>query len=322
MVTKGKPSARSQSYKANLKLQEKIISTPTSGNDVLPSPISKPVIKDEGARRTFNTVLILQESLLRSVNPHTHEYDSLKLLGQYNSECALLYQDAYDRNIILTKQLDDTNAKLLAQFEVQNADIISLQDELKKTKIKLDFYQQQAEKAHLVPAKLRKRFVPPAADIALSHEQLYQLVLLARDDIHIRDQALEQLQFQKKQLECSFQQILNSSSELLALHVTLLEQHLQLQARLKVSASAVSHYRTKLLEYRATAVQLAPHQAQHQEIQAKYDQIAAQVSKEDTLLKELYDHFDGNYPTYRLDDVGAELRELRPYLWQEPPDDT
>jgi hypothetical protein len=56
----------SQRYKANLKLQYNIISTPTtSGNGVLPSPISKPVIQDEGAQRTFNTVLILQNSLLR-----------------------------------------------------------------------------------------------------------------------------------------------------------------------------------------------------------------------------------------------------------------
>jgi hypothetical protein len=121
MVTKGKPTARSQSYKA-LKLQEKIISTPTPGNDVLPSPISKLVIQDEGARRTFNTVLIL-----------------------------------------------------------------------------------------------------------------------------------------------------------------------------------------------------AQRQAQLQKIQAKYDQIAAQVSEEDTLLIELYDHFDGDYPTHRLDIVAAELRELRPYLGSRDP---
>ena len=321
MVTKGTPTLRSQRYKANLKLQEKIISTPkTSGNDALPSPISKPVIQDEGAQRTFNTVLILQKSLLRSVSPHTHEYDALQLLGQYNSECALLYQDAYDCNIILTKQLDDVNAKLLAQFEVQNAEIIKLQDELEKTKHKLEFYRQHAEKAQLVPTAFRKRFVPPTDDFALSPEQLYQLVLFARDDIGARDHALEKLQLQKKQLEYSFEQILTSSSELLSLHVTLLEQHLQLQARLKVSVSAVMHYRNQLLLYRPTAVLLAPCQAQLQETQAKYEKLAEQVSKEDPLLKELYDYFKGDYPTKllrRLDLDPADLRELRPYLWED-----
>jgi hypothetical protein len=45
--------------------------------------------------------------------------------------------------------------------------------------------------------------------------------------------------------------VLTSSSELLALHVTLLEQHLRLQARLKASVSGVTHYRNKFLEYRA-----------------------------------------------------------------------
>ncbi len=99
--------------------------------------------------------------------------------------------------------------------------------------------------------------------------------------------------------------------------MTLLEQHLQLQARLKVSTSAVSHYRNKLLEYRATADQLAPCQAQLQETQAKYDKLAAQVSEEDQLFFDYANDYKHVYSP-----LADEIRRLRPYLWQEPPDDT
>jgi hypothetical protein len=62
------------------------------------------------------------------------------------------------------------------------------------------------------------------------------------------------------------------------LHVALLEEHLQLHARLKVSSSAVLHYQNQLLGYSTTMVWLAQCQAQLQETQAKYDTLAAQVS--------------------------------------------
>jgi hypothetical protein len=81
----------------------------------------------------------------------------------------------------------------------------------------------------------------------------------------------------------------------------------------------VTHYLNQLSEYcTATGEQLSTSQAPLQEIQAQYDKLAAQVSEEDPPLKELYDHFSGSYPTYRLEDVDADLSKLRPYLW---PDD-
>ncbi len=125
-------------------------------------------------------------------------------------------------------------------------------------------------------------------------------------------------------LKNSIDQVLTSSAETLSLHVSLLDQQLQLQARLKVCSSAVQHYRNQFLEYRtASDVQLSTcFTAQLHEIQAKYDKLAAQVSEEDPLLHELHDHFGGNYPTYRLDDVAADLCKLRPYLWPDNEDDT
>jgi hypothetical protein len=96
--------------------------------------------------------------------------------------------------------------------------------------------------------------------------------------------------------------------------VTLLEQHLQLQARLKVSVSAVTHYRNQLLVYRHTAGLLAPCQAQLQEAQAKYEKLAEQVSREDPLLKGLYCNDYGHPYVHQYLDY-EELRELRPHLW-------
>jgi hypothetical protein len=68
-MAKGAPTARSQRYMANHKLQEKtnsinitekVHSTPSiSGNDVLPSPTQipeKPVPPLDGAQRAFETV--------------------------------------------------------------------------------------------------------------------------------------------------------------------------------------------------------------------------------------------------------------------------
>ncbi len=64
------------------------------------------------------------------------------------------------------QQLEKVNAKLLSQFEVQNAEIIMLQDDLATSKFKVEFYQQEAEKAQLVPI-MRKRVVHADADLVL-----------------------------------------------------------------------------------------------------------------------------------------------------------
>jgi hypothetical protein len=58
----------------------------------------------------------------------------VKLLGQNISDCVRLYQEAHNRNIVLQQQLDDSNAKLLAQFEVHNAEI--LQPDVSSRKVK------------------------------------------------------------------------------------------------------------------------------------------------------------------------------------------
>jgi hypothetical protein len=80
----------------------------------------------------------------------------------------------------------------------------------------------------------------------------------------------------------SSEHVLTSSPELLALHVTLLEQHLQLQARLTASASGVTHYRNKFLECRTnldsqlTSSKLTS--SKLQETSAKYDKLSAQIA--------------------------------------------
>ncbi len=96
--------------------------------------------------------------------------------------------------------------------------------------------------ADLVTHRRRCRLVSSDADTVLMPDELYQQFLWARDGIQVnqvRDRALERLKVQHIQLKVSFEQVLTSSSELLALRVTLLE-HLQQQARLKNSASAIS----------------------------------------------------------------------------------
>ncbi len=68
----------------------------------------------------------------------------MKLLGKNISDCVRLYQEGHNRNIVLQQQLDDSNAKLLAQFEVQNAEILKFEDQIKKSQAVSDFYREQA----------------------------------------------------------------------------------------------------------------------------------------------------------------------------------
>ncbi len=78
MVTKGKPTACSQSHKAILQIQDKIKSThTTSENDAFPSPISTPVTHDEGAQRIIDTITVLHQSLDRVVSPNPHRHGCL-----------------------------------------------------------------------------------------------------------------------------------------------------------------------------------------------------------------------------------------------------
>ena len=177
MVTKGKPTARSQSYKAILQIQDKIKSTPTtSGNDAFPSPISTPVTHDEGAQRIIDTITVLHHSLARLVSSNDHAL--MKLLGQNISDFVRLYQDTRARNIVLQQQLDDSNAKLPTQFEVQNAKILELEDQRKNEKAVSDFYREQAMKAGVVPSIRRSRAIS-SDDEPLTPEQMSQQLSLA-----------------------------------------------------------------------------------------------------------------------------------------------
>jgi hypothetical protein len=170
-MAKGVPTARSKSYKANIKLQEKTTSLPikekvhsppsNSGNDVLPSPMTIPAT--DGAPRAFEMARVLTQTLMH-MNPANHISDILKLLDLSISDCSAWYNEVYDRNSALQQQLDDLNSKMLAQ----DSDILNLQDQLKKSQVAQEFYRHQALKADMVPLRRRCRFVSSDADNALT----------------------------------------------------------------------------------------------------------------------------------------------------------
>ena len=159
-MAKGVPTARSQRYKATHKAKAKIISTsPPSSNDVLPLLISiseKPITQADGAQRAFSTVRVLHQSLLHAASPGTHPYDLLQVMASYIFDCSEWYRESEVRNHILQQQLDDSNSKLLEQFNVQNAAILNLQEQLKKSQAAQDFYRRQALQADMVPPRRRQ----------------------------------------------------------------------------------------------------------------------------------------------------------------------
>ena len=122
----------------------------------------------------------------------------------------------------------------------------------------------------------------------------------------------------------------SQSLSLPTLHVLLLDQHLQLQIRLKVSNSAVTLSEQTIgvsHRHRQTAFNVSFSTPRDPLIQAKNDKLAAQVPEENSLLKEMitskklyrtdYDYYCGGCSSsrhYCTDD----FRRLRPHLW---PDD-
>jgi hypothetical protein len=108
--------------------------------------------------------------------------------------------------------------------------------------------------------------------------------------MQVRDFALAQLQIQNTELKRSLDQVLISSSETVLLHVSLLEQHLHLIARLNVSISAVDQLSTCQARLLASETQSRQTDAQLQALQVKYDKLAAQVSREDPILQSFLDH--------------------------------
>ncbi len=91
-----------------------------------------------------------------------------------------MQNEAHDRNTALHEQLDDANSKLLTQFDVHDAEILYLQDQLKKSQEAQEFYRRQALQVNLVPPRRRSCIISSAAGDALSPNQLYQQVLLRR----------------------------------------------------------------------------------------------------------------------------------------------
>ncbi len=201
MGSKRKPTARSQRYKANQKLlQEEARSLPTtSGSEALPPPsptLAKPVTTDDAEQRAFTSVRLLLQAMVISTRPNTNTYDMLHLVSSFFTDCEKSFHEARARTVSVQQQLDEVNAKLIANFEVQNAEILKLQDELEQSKFKAEVYKQQAEKAQAVPPHQRRRVVIPAADLSLSMDQLHQQVLYDRDDIAHRDDEIQRLRLQ------------------------------------------------------------------------------------------------------------------------------
>ena len=136
-MAKGVPTARSQSYKANQKLQEKKTSTPTtSSNDVFPlqpTITAEPTTHAEGAQRVFTTVRVLYQSVLHTMSPGNHTYDLLQLMGPYLYDCSQWFDEEQARSAALQQQLDVVNANLLEQASTHEAQLFALQNSLTKS---------------------------------------------------------------------------------------------------------------------------------------------------------------------------------------------
>ncbi len=217
-----------------------------------------------------------------------------------------------DRNNALQHQLDDLNSKLLGQ----DSKILNLQAQLAKCQATKDFYRQQVLQTDMSPPRRRYRFVSPDTAVALSSDQLFHHLFLARDDIQVRDDTLARLQNTHSELQNSFEQVLTSSSQLLALHVTLLEQHFQLQARQQSCASALSSCQATLL---AAETQFQQTDSQLLETRATYNKLAAQVSQEDPIVRDIVvycfrlRHY-GGYCDDNLHELADTLLRTRPHL--------
>jgi hypothetical protein len=83
--------------------------------------------------------------------------------------------------------------------------------------------------------------VSSKADNALTPEQQYQQLLLAREDIQFRDRALALLQIQQTEFKSSIEQLITSSSANIAQLVTLLEQHASILNFVLVTKSVHHH---------------------------------------------------------------------------------
>ncbi len=66
-------------------------------------------------------------------------------MGPYIYDCCQWYNEEHDSNTAFQKQLDDANSRVIAQA----AEILQLQDLLKNSQEKSEFYRQQVVQADL-----------------------------------------------------------------------------------------------------------------------------------------------------------------------------
>lgn len=116
----------------------------------------------------------------------------IALNGMVNPKCTKLPFET---------QLDDIRPEVIAQ----TTKILQLQDIFEKSLEKTEFYRRQAAQADLVPSRRRYRLVSSDADNILTPDELFQQLVLARDDIQVRNRALERLQVQHTQRQASFE---------------------------------------------------------------------------------------------------------------------
>ncbi len=204
---------------------------------------AEPTTHAKGAQSAFTTVRVLYQSVLHAVSPGNHTYDLLQLMVPYLYDCSQWFDEEQARCAALQQQLDVVNSKLLEQASTHEAQLFALQNSLTKSQDAQELYHRQALQVDMVPPRRRQRFVSSETDDALTREQLYQQLLLAREDIQVRDRTLAWCQLKqtelKTQIEVSIEKTITSSADSLALYVTLLEQHLDLHVPQQECESSV-----------------------------------------------------------------------------------
>jgi hypothetical protein len=164
----------------------------------------------------------------------------------------------------------------------------------------------------MVPPRRCHRFVSSETDDALTREQLYQQLLLAREDIQVRDRALARCQL-KTQIEDYIEKTITSSAHSLALHVTLPEQHLDLHVRSQECESSVIRVQTQLSDCQARIQQT---ESLLEEACAKHAKLTDQFGIEDQIFRYVIDYrVNSGYGRYELpmfDQILDSLPHLLP----------
>ena len=153
-------------------------------------------------------VCVLHQSLIHAMSPGNHLYDMLQLMGPNLFNWAQWYGEGQARSAALQQEFDAVNSKPLEQASIHEAQIFELQRLLKMTQDSQEFYRRNDLQVDTVPPRKRYHVVSSETNNALMHEQLDQQLLLARDDIQIRDRALAQCLLKQTELKNSIEQII------------------------------------------------------------------------------------------------------------------